>query len=308
MKKLKEPYKFIKSKMYKFGIMSQVVLLYTINKRKPAIDDKILLKIMMRFGSDLWRLNLSPALLMPHKIMIVGIESANQSAVTYVSSYNQFCSKFYVQIVKSEVKIEAHRRLLNLAPYFKRSLSIFKASASSYPDLVIIYRKGKSEEECITFIGQEIASLEDEIKNIQTTEKVGNLPLVFLTYNTRSSLRAFQFDSYAVQNPREAILIEDDHIIPKAEQVGISYEFFLKPQNCTVGSSNFTHYRVHRLPAEIKNTTLAEFTLCQCFGYFGFTGGIRIPAICQYAKRAAEKYALTGQEPSVDISKEKYAY
>jgi aubergine-like protein len=197
--------------------------------------------------------------------------------------------------------------VVDIAPYIKNSLEFFKTKNTFYPEMVIIYRKGKSEEETTNVINQETKGVESLFNEYKEKSKI-DIQYIFCSYNTRSSLRAFQGTSGGYMNPRMPLIIDDPKIISKTEQSGLCYEFFLKPQNQTIGTSNFTHYKVLSIPPNINHLNFAEFTLCQCFGFFGFNGGIRLPAISQYAKRAAERYALTKQKPAESISSLKYAY
>lgn len=64
---------------------------------------------------------------------------------------------------------------------------------------------------------------------------------------------------------------------------------------------NPTHYIVLHDNSDIKPDVIQKFAYACSFMYFNWSGTIRVPAMCQYAHKAA---GLVGQHMGVEPSKE----
>jgi aubergine-like protein len=66
-----------------------------------------------------------------------------------------------------------------------------------------------------------------------------------------------------------------------------NYDFFLISQKTNQGLSQATHYQVIFDDFRVNTEDLQYFIYKQCYLYYNWTGGIKIPAPCQYAKKLA---------------------
>lgn len=69
-----------------------------------------------------------------------------------------------------------------------------------------------------------------------------------------------------------------------------NFDFFLVPQQTTVGCVKPTHFYValHESHDEINKEDLENLTFCQTFMYSNWSGSIKVPAVCQLAHKIAE--------------------
>ena len=58
-------------------------------------------------------------------------------------------------------------------------------------------------------------------------------------------------------------------------------------QRSNKGTSIPNHYKVIYSDSKLEEGALQEIIFAQCFGYFNWTGSIKIPAVLQYTKKAA---------------------
>lgn len=70
--------------------------------------------------------------------------------------------------------------------------------------------------------------------------------------------------------------------------VSENYDFYVVSQKSNKGSVVPNHYRVIHCTSKMEDGHLQELIHAQCFNYANWTGSIKIPAVLQYAKKAAK--------------------
>ncbi len=66
------------------------------------------------------------------------------------------------------------------------------------------------------------------------------------------------------------------------------YDFYIMSQHSNKGTTVPNHYKVIYTNSKLEEGLLEELAFSQCFNYFNWTGSIKVPAILQYAKKAAK--------------------
>jgi len=66
-----------------------------------------------------------------------------------------------------------------------------------------------------------------------------------------------------------------------------NFDFFLISQKTNQGLSQATHYHIVYDDYKVSPQDIHEFVYKNCYLYYNWTGGIKIPAPCQYAKKLA---------------------
>ena len=157
---------------------------------------------------------------------------------------------------------------------------------------------------------QDQVSLFNKLFVLSAKEKINqilgqNIPITLVMINTKTSERFFRRNGDRIENVEAGTLINQD-------VVSENYEFFLVSQKANKGTAVPNHYRVIYSDSKMQEGYLQEIIFSQCFAYFNWSGSIKVPAILQYAKKAAKFFAevmVKVESPSVpDSLKRKYYY
>lgn len=102
-----------------------------------------------------------------------------------------------------------------------------------------------------------------------------------MVINNKNILKLYGLDNGNIVNIPPGTLV-DDKIVSMDK-----YEFFLVSQKATKGSPQATHYNVIYDEYGVKPNDIHCLIYKLCYLYYNWTGGIKIPAPCQYAKKLA---------------------
>jgi aubergine-like protein len=105
--------------------------------------------------------------------------------------------------------------------------------------------------------------------------------LSYVLLNKKNTLKVFQVENKNYSNIPPGTLVDD--IVVGTD----SFDFFLISQKTNQGLSQATHYNVIYDDFYVKTEELHYFIYKMCYLYYNWTGGIKIPAPCQYAKKLA---------------------
>ena len=72
-----------------------------------------------------------------------------------------------------------------------------------------------------------------------------------------------------------------------SDLVSNNYDFYIISQKANKGTAVPNHYTVIYSDSKVEEGILEEIVFSQCFNYVNWTGSIKVPAILQYAKKAA---------------------
>jgi aubergine-like protein len=255
----------------KLQIPSQVVLASTINKPRGlrSVINKVLLQICAKVGGEPWAISEIPFTSEP--TMVVGLDVYNKLGKTILgccATINRNYTK-YVSLAKAD---NQGADLSNLvAECITEASKNFAAVNKIAPKHVIILRDGIAPTQ--------IHIATSEIKAILAISE--NIKLTYILLNKKTTMKVFVDSNNNFSNIPPGTLV--DKVVTDAEK----NDFFLVSQKSPQGLSQATHYNVIYDNSAANVQDIHNFVYKLCYLYFNWTGGIKIPAPCQYAKKLA---------------------
>ena len=128
-----------------------------------SVGSNIMKQINSKLGGVSVKLKL-PEFMKKSKTMIVGIDvchASKNSVVGFVASTDLNCSSFYTDIICQAKGQEIIKK--DLDRVYTSALEEFNEKNGSYPDKIIIYRDGLSQEQRTLCINNEIKQLREVI-------------------------------------------------------------------------------------------------------------------------------------------------
>jgi aubergine-like protein len=65
------------------------------------------------------------------------------------------------------------------------------------------------------------------------------------------------------------------------------FDFFMIPHNATVATAQPVHFNVIHNSTNLSKDKIEHTAYHLCYNYVGFTGPIKVPAVCMYANKIA---------------------
>jgi aubergine-like protein len=276
-------------------IPHQNIISNTVSRNKIPIFAKIILQMTCKAGASLWGIEIPKEL--PANTMLIGIDvchipnSNSNSVLGFCATVTNDFSKYFNGICMHNPRQEIAD---SLNPMVKEALARYYATNdSTKPDCIIIYRDGVGTSQFQTVVNDEIPQVVEGIKNFDPAWKP---QLVCVLVNKRVNNRFF----YEDRNPPPGTLVDSGPVWP-------FYNFFMFSQNTISGTSTPTQYSVVYDESQIRPETLQLLTYRLCHMYYNWTGGIRVPAPCQYAHKLAFLVGKhTKNEPHKSLSSTYY--
>jgi len=254
---------------------SQVVMQKTLMKDKnlSSVCAKLLLQMNCKRGGELWGIQI------PLKsLMVIGIDDG-KGVTSVVASLNDTFSKFHSNVIMDKNKDETMQTV------FRKALQNFKLmNDNKFPSNIIVFRNGG-----------EYLYERDGLKEFVTQEfpQVTNVALVVIRRRTIVKMMTHS-DRKGYENPPAGTVLD--------KMVTNKNDFFLVPMSVNLGTVNPTHYIVIEA-GSIEIDLIQKVAYALSHMYFNWTGTVKIPAPCQYARKLGE---LTGSHlrgaPSPSLS------
>ncbi|CAK73120.1 unnamed protein product (macronuclear) [Paramecium tetraurelia] len=265
-------------------IASQVILSSTLNQPKgkvKTICNKLLVQICAKVGGTPWGVSELPFTDQP--TMICGMDvyhstgKAKKSMLSFVSTEDEFFSKYMTQSIEMETGVEFS---FSLCPVLVKSLQSFCGDRNGpLPSRIIIFRDGVSNSQAKTVIETEVAQFRQAIEQVKT-EKNSDKPIKLIVLSVNKKVGAkFYAGERNLDNPPQGTLIDTEISNGKDD-------YYLISQRTTQGTVQPTHYHVlvndmSDEPNILKKLQSLSYKLC--YMYYNFSGAIKIPAPIQYA-------------------------
>jgi aubergine-like protein len=232
-----------------------------------SVINKILIQICAKVGGEPWAIDKLPFTKCP--TMLVGIDAYNKGNKTIVglcASYNPTFTK-YISIPKIVDQGQ------NLGPSIKDALqeaiSQFQKLNNVVPSHVILLRDGLSF----------LKMTENEIKCLK---EIPNLMLTYVLINKKTPIKVFASDGNSTfKNIPPGTLV--DNVVVQENM----FDFYLISQKSNQGLSAASHYHVLFDDMKISAEEIQNLIYKSCYLYYNWTGSIKVPAPCQYAKKLA---------------------
>jgi aubergine-like protein len=246
---------------------------------KKGFFDKINFQICSKLGYPLWIVQ-KPQVLQKEVTMLIGAdvyhnrgkESIAAVIATTNKDYSKYCSLSNVQSFRGKEIMD------NIADMVMECVETFVATNKRFPKKILFYRDGVGDTMMDLVSKYEIV----KIKEMLAEKYPENTPLLtFVVVTKRISVKSIdQEGSGQALNPKSGTIISSG--ITKKEM-----EFFMVAQNVTEGTATPTRYQVLLNECGYSSDTLHEITFFQAFNYYGWSGAVKVPAVCQYAHKLA---------------------
>ena len=283
-------YKALKDVCYlQHGVPCQAVVSTTLKKNAMSVCSKILLQMNAKVGMELWVTEQPKDL--PPKTMIIGADvyhstkvgQQRKSCIGFCASLNPECNKFFSKITIQ--KREGDEIMKNIGILVKEAVMKYFVFTQKkfFPENIIFYRDGVAENQLESIMRFETKTIIDQLKTIPgydfkfaevvVTKRIDDR--IFTADNIRAGSEPKNFG-----NPPAGTVVAE-------KIVSDNYDFFLVSQNVNQGTCTPTHYNVIYDTTGLDQNVLWQLTYNQCYNYYNWNGGVRVPAPVQYAHKLA---------------------
>jgi aubergine-like protein len=263
----------------KIQILTQVVKDNPKMFEKRGFFDKLVFQMCSKLGYPLWVVQ-KPAALQNSDTLLIGADvyhSKGKESVTAVigtlnSDYSRFCSLSNVQAKRGQEIMD------NLADMVLDCVMSYVDMNKRPPAKILFYRDGVGDTMMDLVTKYELTKIKEML-----AEKFGKScpKLSFVVVTKRISDKSLSLNQDgSVANPPSGTIISSG-IIKK------EMEFFMVAQNVTEGTATPTRYQVLLNECGYSHDDLHQITFFQAFNYYGWSGAVKVPAVCQYAHKLA---------------------
>jgi len=275
----KELKKFLISEI---PIPSQVILTSTINKPKGfrSVVNKLLIQIAAKTGAEPWAIDNLPFTNQPTMIASYDIYGRTTLGLLgFVSTYNSCFTKYH-----AVMKHCGTNKLDNfLTECMVSALNNFKQCNNIMPKHIILLKEGISQ-------GEIRRTAENEIKAFKTAFSMLNLSkddepkitYIFLTKKINTKLFFFNSQKNDFDNCQPGTIVDEAICDPEFN------DFYLISQKASQGVAQPTHYYLAYDEANVNMNDVYNLIYKLSYLYYNWSGSIRVPAPCQYAKKLVQ--------------------
>jgi len=311
-------YKAFKEVCYKEqGIPCQAVISATLKKNAMSVCSKILLQMNAKVGMALWVTEQPKGL--PAKTMIIGADvyhstkvgQEKKSCIGFCASLNPEANQFFSKVTMQ--KREGQEIMTNIGKLVKEAVMQYFAfnGKKFFPENIIFYRDGVAENQLGLIMEFETKTIIEQLKTIPgydfkfaeiiVTKRIDDR---FFTnegpQGGRSGGRGSSEPKNFANPPAGTVVAE--------KVVSDNFDFFLVSQNVTQGTCTPTHYNVIYDTTGLSQDIFWQLTYNQCYNYYNWNGGVRVPAPCQYAHKLAYLVGQTIQSKDIHKNLDHYLY
>jgi len=119
------------------------------------------------------------------------------------------------------------------------------------------------------------------IRSSLNLNEMSYIKLTYICVNNKNLLKLYGFKNNQISSILPGTIV-DEEIISKDK-----YEFYLISQKALRGNPQATHYYIVYDEFDVQPAEIHLLVFKLCFLYYNWTGGIKIPAPCQYARKLA---------------------
>jgi len=299
-------YKAIKDACYKeHGVPCQAVVSTTLKKNAMSVCSKILLQMNAKIGKELWITEQPKDL--PAKTMIIGADvyhstkvgQEKKSCIGFCASLNPEFNRFFSKVTLQ--KREGDEIMTNIGKLVKEAvLKYFAFNGKKFlPEYIIFYRDGVAENQLGSIMKFETQTIIDQLKSIPGYD----FKFAEIVVTKRIDDRLFANEAAPGQqrpggrggsepknffNPPAGTVVAE-------KIVSDHFDFLLVSQNVNQGTCTPTHYNVIYDTTGLSQDVFWQLTYNQCYNYYNWNGGVRVPAPVQYAHKLAYLVGQTVQ-------------
>ena len=263
----------------KIHVLTQVVRENPKIFEKRGFFDKLVFQMCSKLGYPLWIVEKPPALQQADTLIIgadvyhsKGKESVTAVIGTLNSDYSKFCSLSNVQAKRGQEIMD------NVAEMVLECVNAYVDMTKRPPAKILFYRDGVGDTMMDLVTKYELTKIKTMLEE-KFGKSVPKITFVVVTKRISDKSLTLCADGTVVNPPSGTIL--SSGIIKK------EMEFFMVAQNVTEGTATPTRYQVLLNECGYSSVDLHQITFFQAFNYYGWSGAVKVPAVCQYAHKLA---------------------
>jgi aubergine len=263
----------------KAQVLTQCVKVHPSVNTKRGFFQKLGYQICSKIGYPLWIIEKPRGLEPKEKTIIIGADVYHQkgkeSVAAVVSTLDQHYSKFCS--VSSVQPSKGQEIMTNMADLVKECIETFKQKNKFLPKRILLYRDGVGDNMFDLVKTHELGLIKSMLEK-EYGQSAPKLTMIIVT--KRISKKIIKETNQGGKNPASGTILD----------VGIvqnDLEFFMIAQNVTSGTANPTRYQVLVNECGYDSDALEAMTYYQTFGYYNWSGAVKVPAVCQYAHKLA---------------------
>lgn len=250
---------------------------------KRGFMNKITSQMCNKLGFPLWVVDRPKNFALGKRVMILGADVYHQRGRASVAAligttnadFSTYCSLSSVQPDRGQEIMN------NITELVVEAIEEYQAKNKCLPELLVYYRDGVGETMLDLITEQEI----NELKKKLTEKFKEQAPkLTFIVVTKRISKKIIDLTHTGkdmdARNPASGTIVQST-IVKEAN------EFFMVAQKVTQGTATPTRYQVILNDCGVPLESLISLTYFQAFNYYGWTGAVKVPAVCQYAHKLA---------------------
>lgn len=261
------------------GIPTQVVTskLMMDPKKARGAATKIALQVAAKIGGEPWRIHL------PLKeTMVCGYDTYHDTT-NRGRSYGAFVASTNAAFSTWFSKINRHERLeelsTNLSEDLADAITNYKAKNGSVPSKIILFRDGVGDGDIPHVFKVEVKQARKAIKKVAGTDCA--IQLTFIIVNKRVGARFYRKFNNQITNPLPGTVV--DNTVTREGR----YDFYLISQSTRQGTVSPTYYNILFDESGLPMDKLQLLAYKMSLNYYNWSGGVRVPAPCQYAHKLA---------------------
>ena len=259
---------------------------------------KIVMQMNVKNGHPLWIVENNHPIWRQKTVAIAALANSKGkkgSNVAFVGTINKDLNGYFSQCKLLEKK-QDNSKALYTTIFTQWIQNWFMANQKNLPEVLLFYREGLNAVQAKIQLELELDGLESTIEKVKAKAKKPNYKpvIVYILVNKKPNSRIFegqkQGKNLAFQNPEPGSII--------FEELSEGYKEFhlasasVREGTCTPVSFKIAYETHENFPLE----AIADLTYNQTYGYFNWTGSVRVPAPLQNANKLAKLYSEIGDE------------
>jgi aubergine-like protein len=239
-----------------------------LGKGLRSIVNKILVQMCAKVGGEPWAVDFMPFTKVPTMICSLKLSKTNshEQIITFCATTNRTFTK-YVSL-GTDVKEDCIEEMM------RQALHCFKDMNKLFPQHVIIIQDGIAPS-------QARGTTHNYMNQIKSIDIAKEIKFTYLMINKKSNVKIFSMANGDCQNPTPGTVADN---LSNSDKIN---DFYLVSQSSTQGMAQPSHYYVAYDDTEAELADLQLLVYKYTYLYYNWTGSIKAPAICQYAKKMA---------------------
>jgi aubergine-like protein len=255
------------------------------DKGLRSVINKVIIQINAKVGGIPWVVSNLP-FTQKGPCMVIGIDIFSKKSSSGVLGFCASTDKNFSRYASFPKILNSPSDLIaGLKSSTEESLSQFKSDNKVFPSTIIIFRDGISDSQGKTVLLEEIPAFNSAFESfMQKTEKFEMPSLIYVLVNKRTNARFYMKNNGNITNPPLGTVV-DSKVVDKN-----GFDFYVTPAKANQGSMTPTYFNVIFDSSGLPCDQIQMLAYRLCYAYYNWSGSIRVPAPCQYAKKLAYMY------------------